>query len=107
MALSQQLFRRKPITPPVEAPGGLQRRIGTFQLAMFGVGATVGTGVFFVMHEATPDAGPAVVLAFLPPFAVMEFFLDLPIAVAGSVLLAAAVVLLVGRRQRAGARIPA
>lgn len=65
MALSQQLFRRKPITPPVEAPGGLQRRIGTFQLAMFGVGATVGTGVFFVMHEATPDAGPAVVLAFL------------------------------------------
>lgn len=65
MALSQQLFRRKPITPPVAAPGGLQRRIGTFQLAMFGVGATVGTGVFFVMHEATPLAGPAVVLSFL------------------------------------------
>lgn len=32
---------------------------------MFGVGATVGTGIFFVMQEATPDAGPAVVVAFL------------------------------------------
>ncbi|MET0297289.1 MAG: amino acid permease [Microbacterium sp.] len=59
------LFRLKPITPPVESPGGLKRRIGTFQLAMFGVGATVGTGVFFVMHEATPDAGPAVIVSFL------------------------------------------
>ena len=38
------------------------------------------------------------VLAFIPPFLVMEFFLDLPIAIVGSVLLAAAVVLLVGRR---------
>jgi APA family basic amino acid/polyamine antiporter len=62
---SRSLFRRKPITPPAAAPGGLQRRIGTFQLAMFGVGATVGTGVFFVMHEATPDAGPAVIISFL------------------------------------------
>lgn len=43
-----------------------------------------------------------VVLAFLPPFAVMELFLDLPIAAVGSVLLAAAVVLLVGRRPKAG-----
>lgn len=59
------LFRRKPIVPPVASPGGLTRRIGTFQLAMFGVGATVGTGVFFVMHEATPDAGPAVIISFL------------------------------------------
>lgn len=65
MSLSRQLLRRKPITPPAENPGGLVRRIGTFQLAMFGVGATVGTGVFFVMHEATPDAGPAVVISFL------------------------------------------
>lgn len=46
------------------------------------------------------------VLAFIPPFLVMEFFLDLPIAVVGSVLLAVAVVLLVGRKASAGARIP-
>src|SRR5688572_13931124 len=32
---------------------------------MFGVGATVGTGVFFVMHEAVPLAGPAVLVSFL------------------------------------------
>jgi amino acid transporter len=32
---------------------------------MFGVGATVGTGIFFVLQEAVPDAGPAVVLSFL------------------------------------------
>ncbi|WP_415043949.1 APC family permease [Gordonia sp. (in: high G+C Gram-positive bacteria)] len=65
MTLAQQLFRRKPITPPADAPGGLERRIGTFQLALFGVGATVGTGVFFVMHEAAPLAGPSVILAFI------------------------------------------
>ena len=40
-------------------------RIGTFQLMMFGVGATVGTGIFFVLQESVPDAGPAVVVSFL------------------------------------------
>jgi basic amino acid/polyamine antiporter, APA family len=43
----------------------LARSIGTFQLTMFGVGATVGTGIFFVLPESVPDAGPAVVVAFL------------------------------------------
>ena len=43
----------------------LGRTIGTFQLMMFGVGATVGTGIFFVLPESVPDAGPAVVVAFL------------------------------------------
>ena len=65
MSITAELFRRKPVTAPVESPGGLTRRIGTFQLAMLGVGATIGTGVFFVMHEAVPLAGPAVILAFL------------------------------------------
>jgi amino acid transporter len=32
---------------------------------MFGVGATIGTGIFFVMSSAVPEAGPAVVLAFV------------------------------------------
>jgi basic amino acid/polyamine antiporter, APA family len=32
---------------------------------MFGVGATVGTGIFFVLQEAVPHAGPAVVVSFL------------------------------------------
>ncbi|WP_392508405.1 amino acid permease [Naumannella halotolerans] len=59
------LFRRKPIgqTPPPEQQ--LSRSIGTFQLTMFGVGATVGTGIFFVLSSAVPEAGPAVVVSFL------------------------------------------
>ena len=65
MTLARDLFRRKPVAPPVASPGGLTRGIGTFQLAMLGVGATVGTGVFFVMHEAVPLAGPAVLVAFV------------------------------------------
>jgi basic amino acid/polyamine antiporter, APA family len=65
MSMTQQLFRRKPITPPSTSDDGLARNISTFQLTMSGVGATVGTGVFFVMHEAVPDAGPAVIIAFL------------------------------------------
>lgn len=65
MSLRHQMFRRKPIAPPSSGKGGLARNISTFQLTMFGVGATVGTGVFFVMHEAVPDAGPAVIISFL------------------------------------------
>ncbi len=42
----------------------------------------------------TPVVAVATVLAFIPPFAVMEFFMDLPIAILGSVLLGAAVLLL-------------
>ena len=32
---------------------------------MFGVGATIGTGIFFVLSQAVPIAGPAVVFSFL------------------------------------------
>jgi amino acid transporter len=32
---------------------------------MFGVGATVGTGIFFVLSVAVPGAGPAVVVSFI------------------------------------------
>jgi APA family basic amino acid/polyamine antiporter len=45
--------------------GGLGRTIGLFSLTMIGVGATVGTGIFFTMAEAVPKAGPSVVLSFL------------------------------------------
>ena len=65
MGLREQLLRRKPIVPPTPHPGGLERHIGTFHLTMLGVGATVGTGIFFVMHEAVPLAGPAVIISFL------------------------------------------
>ncbi|WP_448811453.1 acyltransferase family protein [Agromyces bauzanensis] len=45
----------------------------------------------------------AAVLAFIPPFAVMEWFLDLQLAVGGAVLLAGSVVLDRPRRLRVGA----
>ena len=43
----------------------LKRSIGTFQLTMFGVGATVGTGIFIVLSQAVPKAGPAVLISFM------------------------------------------
>ena len=67
VTLSEQLTRRKPMAAkkgPHDGPD-LERSFGTFQLTMFGVGATVGTGIFFVLQEAVPDAGPAVIVSFL------------------------------------------
>ncbi|MBK4217654.1 amino acid permease [Paracoccus caeni] len=43
----------------------LKRSITLFQLTMFGVGATIGTGIFFVLAEQVPTAGPAVMFSFL------------------------------------------
>lgn len=73
ISLTQQFTRRKPIAlasdpdHPEQHHGGpaLERTIGTFALTMFGVGATVGTGIFFVLQEAVPDAGPAVIVSFI------------------------------------------
>ncbi|NEK59070.1 amino acid permease [Geodermatophilus sabuli] len=50
-----------------EAPdgGALARRIGPAQLMSFGIGATIGTGIFFVLSSAVPEAGPAVVVSFV------------------------------------------
>ena len=62
------MLRRRPaIGAPVAhgASANLKRSIGTFQLTMFGVGATVGTGIFFVLSQAVPEAGPAVAVSFL------------------------------------------
>lgn len=65
--LGEQLWRRKPIVfRRHHHPGEeLGRNLTTFQLMMFGVGATVGTGIFFVLSESVPEAGAAVVLSFL------------------------------------------
>ncbi len=71
MPTLQQLFRRKPV-PEMSAETGtdadkseLARSIGLFQLSAFGIGATIGTGIFFVLAEAVPVAGPAVILSFV------------------------------------------
>jgi L-asparagine transporter-like permease len=31
---------------------------------MFGVGATIGTGIFIILTEAVPEAGPGVIVSF-------------------------------------------
>ncbi len=64
--LGQKLFRTKPAAQE-NAPqqGGLHRSLGLFPLTMIGVGATIGTGIFFTMVEAVPKAGPSVILSFL------------------------------------------
>ena len=67
-SLVEQMLRRRPlINAPVAhgASQNLKRSIGTFQLAMFGIGATVGTGIFFVLSEAVPQAGPGVIVSFV------------------------------------------
>jgi APA family basic amino acid/polyamine antiporter len=67
-SLVQKLIRTKPVEKHAEsAPhhGGLKRSIGLFPLTMIGVGATIGTGIFFTMVEAVPKAGPSVILSFL------------------------------------------
>ncbi len=64
-------FRRcKPVavmteeTQPDSDGGELARTIGLFQLSLFGIGATIGTGIFIVLSEAVPMAGPGVVWSF-------------------------------------------
>ena len=67
----RSLFRRKPVeafvteTGPDAEGGELSRSIGLFQLTMFGVGATIGTGIFIVLTEAVPEAGPGVIVSFV------------------------------------------
>jgi basic amino acid/polyamine antiporter, APA family len=68
ITLTEQMLRRRPVIGAPVAHGAsdhLKRTIGTFQLTMFGVGATVGTGIFFVLSVAVPGAGPAVVISFI------------------------------------------
>src|ERR687889_1845426 len=70
-SLLQQVLRRKPVseltaqTGTDTGGGELERSIGLFQLSTIGIGATIGTGIFFVLSEAVPLAGPAVVWSFV------------------------------------------
>jgi len=69
--LLQQALRRKPskaiaTETGADTEGGeLARSIGLFQLSMIGIGATIGTGIFFVLSQAVPVAGPAVIWSFV------------------------------------------
>jgi APA family basic amino acid/polyamine antiporter len=69
--LRSQLLRRKPVTAMAAETGAdsgageLTRTIGLFQLSMIGIGGVIGTGIFFVLAQAVPMAGPAVVWSFV------------------------------------------
>ncbi|WP_306320671.1 MULTISPECIES: amino acid permease [unclassified Streptomyces] len=65
-----RLMRRKPVELLVaeggQGEGGaLRRSLGMWQLTMISIGATLGTGIFVVLGEAVPKAGPAVTLSFV------------------------------------------
>ncbi|MGW2032088.1 amino acid permease [Streptomyces argyrophylli] len=68
--VAARLMRRKPVERLV-AEGGhgeggqLRRSLGLWQLTMISIGATLGTGIFVVLGDAVPKAGPAVTLAFV------------------------------------------
>lgn len=68
IGLRQQMLRRRPVTGAPVAHGAadhLKRSFGTFELTMFGVGSTIGTGIFFVLSQAVPEAGPGVIVSFV------------------------------------------
>jgi basic amino acid/polyamine antiporter, APA family len=71
LSLRDKMLRRKPVgvmstETGADTDGGeLRRSIGLFQLTLFGVGATIGTGIFVILTEAVPTAGPAVILSFV------------------------------------------
>jgi basic amino acid/polyamine antiporter, APA family len=68
ISLTAQMLRRRPVIGAPVAYGGdehLKRGITTFQLTMLGVGSTIGTGIFFVLSQAVPEAGPGVIVSFI------------------------------------------
>lgn len=68
--LGSRLMRRKPVERLVaeggQGEGGaLRRTLGMWQLTMISIGATLGTGIFVVLGESVPKAGPAVTVSFV------------------------------------------
>jgi APA family basic amino acid/polyamine antiporter len=70
-SLSEQVLRRKPVQEMAAETGAdtgrseLKRTIGLWSLSAIGIGGTIGTGIFFILSQAVPMAGPAVVWSFV------------------------------------------
>ncbi|GHH62556.1 amino acid transporter [Streptosporangium violaceochromogenes] len=70
VSVAHRLLRTKP-AEQIVAEGGhgeggeLRRTMTLWQLTLFSVGATLGTGIFVILGQAVPKAGPAVVAAFV------------------------------------------
>src|SRR6202045_1876386 len=68
LSLARQMLRRRPVSGAPVAVGAsdqLRRPLGTFLLTIFGFGDAVGSGIFIVLSQSVPQAGPAVVISFL------------------------------------------
>lgn len=67
--LTSVLGARKPVeqiladSHPTDGPA-LKRSMGLIHLTAVSIGASLGTGIFVILGEATPQAGPAVIVAF-------------------------------------------
>ncbi|WP_372349369.1 amino acid permease [Streptomyces sp. KL116D] len=62
--LAARLTRRQDVAAAAATGTALRRTMGMWQLTLLSVGATLGTGIFVVLGEAVPDAGPAIVVSF-------------------------------------------
>lgn len=63
--LGAQVLRRKPIDQLTHPGSEMKRTMGVGHLTMISIGATLGTGIFVVLGQAVPKAGPAVVVSFV------------------------------------------
>jgi APA family basic amino acid/polyamine antiporter len=63
------LFATKPIDVLVretqEKDTQLKRAVGVLDLTALGLGAIIGTGIFVIIGEAIPTAGPSIILSFV------------------------------------------
>ncbi|MFC5698559.1 amino acid permease [Pseudomonas sp. GCM10022186] len=62
------LFRTKNLDAMVmssQAPGGLKKVLGPFDLVLIGIGAIVGTGIFVLTGTGALTAGPALTISFV------------------------------------------
>ncbi len=71
-SMTADLFRTKSVDDIVAAAddrdkggGQLKRTMGLMALTLFSVGSIVGTGIFVILGEAVPKAGPAVLVSFM------------------------------------------
>ncbi len=68
-ARAEGLFRLKPIADLLprgdEADRPLKRSMGMWTLLFFSVGSIIGSGIFVILGQAIPLAGPAVILSFI------------------------------------------
>lgn len=64
---AHDLLRTKPVEQLSDesAHTPLRRSLGLVSLVALSVGATLGTGIFVILSEAAPVAGPAVVISFV------------------------------------------